>query len=126
MINFILSRLPFAREAPASEPVPVHQDNGQNLPAALEILLSDHYRQERSQAYPDLQAALAELGAVKAIAQDLHQTGLDERALLLGLEVALAARLENYVPEAEYSSDKGRLGSVLADVRKLIETGGGV
>ena len=85
----------------------------------VQELLARHREQELQQPWPDMPEALAELAVIEDMAVRLAAGSADGAALLRALEATLAARLENYASRAEYSSDKGRLGSVLVDVSAL-------
>lgn len=97
------------------------------VPTAAEVLLrvqellAGHREQELRQPWPDMPAALAELAVIEGMAMRLAAETTDGSVFLRALEAALAVRLENYTSHAEYSSDKGRLGSVLLDVSALRE-----
>lgn len=92
--------------------------------ALVQHILDRNRQQELHRPWPDTKEALAEPGVIFQAANTLMEDETDGHSFLRRLEEMLSRRWESYVSDAEYSSDKGRLGSVLSDVRSLIrETG---
>lgn len=90
--------------------------------AYVNDLLALHREQEVASGWPDVKWGLFELGNIRRIVDDTASASANGREFLLQLEQRLSLRRENYEsnPEAEYSSDLGRLGSVHSDLRGLL------
>lgn len=88
--------------------------------ARVDALLEAHREAEIAAAWPDTKWGLLELSNIRRIVEEVAATAVSGHDFLVRLAAVLSERHQHYEPRGEYSSDSGRLGSFVSDIKGML------